>query len=398
MKKFLYYFIFSFICLGMLVSISEPVLASEDTPSVSAGEGDGEQVIRLMDQISRLNKANIQIRLSNLDSKQVVVQGDILVDNLRGDADFDLEFYSYQEPEPSKQNELPPVSHKHRIRFLTYRYFDLVYFNQVDFLWSTGFFDQAIFNDALRNQINDYRQTMTLVDPWELDKVKLSSRLLASLPLFPQESSVQHLTDNFLKTLGPETHILAERIDIPGDMFKQALGLLMNLDVELSIQPADHPAYPWEVKTSHRFQVKEDAGHLQLGVKAGQRLDSNFVEQLRPVEEDQDLDSGGSVEADATSFAYDVNFEFNSQDVTRKLTKVDLVFDSALKTYQADLEGIAEFIHLNIFNRGTASIDSAKYCLELSVTPSQQTIPEIADQQVLTNREFDYLLTELINH
>ncbi|MGO1558609.1 MAG: hypothetical protein ACTHX4_01345, partial [Ruoffia tabacinasalis] len=101
---------------------------------------------------------------------------------------------------------------------------------------------------------------------------------------------------------------------------------------------------------------------------------------------------------DNREFPADYQWESNisTNHVTDKLTKATISINPEVGSYNATLTGLYEQFVLNIFSNKTADIESFNYRLELTMTPSEEKIPEINELNKMTMSEFSYLMESVL--
>lgn len=329
---------------------------------------------QVLDKLEASDKYKITLRYMNVDSNKLLAEGEILADSISGDARLTFDIYEYGQDNTQSVSTYDIVS---------YREFSLAYINTINLLTDTGFFEQTYFPQNVQNQLNEFNNYYIAINQDELGSINMNEELIDNLLYFPDLSQIEDISTDDIYQLNDSTIIDMERLEIPRGFYQNAGSFSLNYSLNVGINESDDRHISYDVIPNQQFNITENSRGLTFQSTLSSQITDDLISSRR---------------LDNREFPADYQWESNisTNHVTDKLTKATISINPEVGSYNATLTGLYEQFMLNIFSNKTADIESFNYRLELSMTPSEEKIPEINELNKMTMSEFSYLMESVL--
>lgn len=329
---------------------------------------------QVLDKLEASDKYKITLRYMNVDSNKLLAEGEILADSISGDARLTFDIYEYGQDNTQSVSTYDIVS---------YREFSLAYINTINLLTDTGFFEQTYFPQNVQNQLNEFNNYYIAINQDELGSINMNEELIDNLLYFPDLSQIEDISTDNIYQLNDSTIIDMERLEIPRGFYQNAGSFSLNYSLNVDINESDDRHISYDVIPNQQFNITENSRGLTFQSTLSSQITDDLISSRR---------------LDNREFPADYQWESNisTNHVTDKLTKATISINPEVGSYNATLTGLYEQFMLNIFSNKTADIESFNYRLELSMTPSEEKIPEINELNKMTMSEFSYLMESVL--
>lgn len=329
---------------------------------------------QVLDKLEASDKYKITLRYMNVDSNKLLAEGEILADSISGDARLTFDIYEYGQDNTQSVSTYDIVS---------YREFSLAYINTINLLTDTGFFEQTYFPQNVQNQLNEFNNYYIAINQDELGSINMNEELIDNLLYFPDLSQIEDISTDDIYQLNDSTIIDMERLEIPRGFYQNAGSFSLNYSLNVDINESDDRHISYDVIPNQQFNITENSRGLTFQSTLSSQITDDLISSRR---------------LDNREFPADYQWESNisTNHVTDKLTKATISINPEVGSYNATLTGLYEQFMLNIFSNKTADIESFNYRLELSMTPSEEKIPEINELNKMTMSEFSYLMESVL--
>lgn len=329
---------------------------------------------QVLDKLEASDKYKITLRYMNVDSNKLLAEGEILADSISGDARLTFDIYEYGQDNTQSVSTYDIVS---------YREFSLAYINTINLLTDTGFFEQTYFPQNVQNQLNEFNDYYIAINQDELGSINMNEELIDNLLYFPDLSQIEDISTDDIYQLNDSTIIDMERLEIPRGFYQNAGSFSLNYSLNVDINESDDRHISYDVIPNQQFNITENSRGLTFQSTLSSQITDDLISSRR---------------LDNREFPADYQWESNisTNHVTDKLTKATISINPEVGSYNATLTGLYEQFMLNIFSNKTADIESFNYRLELSMTPSEEKIPEINELNKMTMSEFSYLMESVL--
>lgn len=329
---------------------------------------------QVLDKLEASDKYKITLRYMNVDSNKLLAEGEILADSISGDARLTFDIYEYGQDNTQSVSTYDIVS---------YREFSLAYINTINLLTDTGFFEQTYFPQNVQNQLNEFNNYYIAINQDELGSINMNEELIDNLLYFPDLSQIEDISTDNIYQLNDSTIIDMERLEIPRGFYQNAGSFSLNYSLNVDINESDDRHISYDVIPNQQFNITENSRGLTFQSTLSSQITDDLISSRR---------------LDNREFPADYQWESNisTNHVTDKLTKTTISINPEVGSYNATLTGLYEQFMLNIFSNKTADIESFNYRLELSMTPSEEKIPEINELNKMTMSEFSYLMESVL--
>lgn len=329
---------------------------------------------QVLDKLEASDKYKITLRYMNVDSNKLLAEGEILADSISGDARLTFDIYEYGQDNTQSVSTYDIVS---------YREFSLAYINTINLLTDTGFFEQTYFPQNVQNQLNEFNNYYIAINQDELGSINMNEELIDNLLYFPDLSQIEDISTDDIYQLNDSTIIDMERLEIPRGFYQNAGSFSLNYSLNVDINESDDRQISYDVIPNQQFNITENSRGLTFQSTLSSQITDDLISSRR---------------LDNREFPADYQWESNisTNHVTDKLTKATISINPEVGSYNATLTGLYEQFMLNIFSNKTADIESFNYRLELSMTPSEEKIPEINELNKMTMSEFSYLMESVL--
>lgn len=329
---------------------------------------------QVLDKLEASDKYKITLRYMNVDSNKLLAEGEILADSISGDARLTFDIYEYGQDNTQSVSTYDIVS---------YREFSLAYINTINLLTDTGFFEQTYFPQNVQNQLNEFNNYYIAINQDELGSINMNEELIDNLLYFPDLSQIEDISTDDIYQLNDSTIIDMERLEIPRGFYQNAGSFSLNYSLNVDINESDDRHISYDVIPNQQFNITESSRGLTFQSTLSSQITDDLISSRR---------------LDNREFPADYQWESNisTNHVTDKLTKATISINPEVGSYNATLTGLYEQFMLNIFSNKTADIESFNYRLELSMTPSEEKIPEINELNKMTMSEFSYLMESVL--
>lgn len=329
---------------------------------------------QVLDKLEASDKYKITLRYMNVDSNKLLAEGEILADSISGDARLTFDIYEYGQDNTQSVSTYDIVS---------YREFSLAYINTINLLTDTGFFEQRYFPQNVQNQLNEFNNYYIAINQDELGSINMNEELIDNLLYFPDLSQIEDISTDDIYQLNDSTIIDMERLEIPRGFYQNAGSFSLNYSLNVDINESDDRHISYDVIPNQQFNITENSRGLTFQSTLSSQITDDLISSRR---------------LDNREFPADYQWESNisTNHVTDKLTKATISINPEVGSYNATLTGLYEQFMLNIFSNKTADIESFNYRLELSMTPSEEKIPEINELNKMTMSEFSYLMESVL--
>lgn len=329
---------------------------------------------QVLDKLEASDKYKITLRYMNVDSNKLLAEGEILADSISGDARLTFDIYEYGQDNTQSVSTYDIVS---------YREFSLAYINTINLLTDTGFFEQTYFPQNVQNQLNEFNNYYIAINQDELGSINMNEELIDNLLYFPDLSQIKDISTDDIYQLNDSTIIDMERLEIPRGFYQNAGSFSLNYSLNVDINESDDRHISYDVIPNQQFNITENSRGLTFQSTLSSQITDDLISSRR---------------LDNREFPADYQWESNisTNHVTDKLTKATISINPEVGSYNATLTGLYEQFMLNIFSNKTADIESFNYRLELSMTPSEEKIPEINELNKMTMSEFSYLMESVL--
>ena len=329
---------------------------------------------QVLDKLEASDKYKITLRYMNVDSNKLLAEGEILADSISGDARLTFDIYEYGQDNTQSVSTYDIVS---------YREFSLAYINTINLLTDTGFFEQTYFPKNVQNQLNEFNNYYIAINQDELGSINMNEELIDNLLYFPDLSQIEDISTDDIYQLNDSTIIDMERLEIPRGFYQNAGSFSLDYRLNMDINESDDRHISYDVIPNQQFNITENSRGLTFQSTLSSQITDDLISSRR---------------LDNREFPADYQWESNisTNHVTDKLTKATISINPEVGSYNATLTGLYEQFMLNIFSNKTADIESFNYRLELSMTPSEEKIPEINELNKMTMSEFSYLMESVL--
>ncbi|MFL2136910.1 hypothetical protein ACEN33_10960 [Ruoffia sp. FAM 24228] len=329
---------------------------------------------QVLDKLEASDKYKITLRYMNVDSNKLLAEGEILADSISGDARLTFDIYEYGQDNTQSVSTYDIVS---------YREFSLAYINTINLLTDTGFFEQTYFPQNVQNQLNEFNNYYIAINQDELGSINMNEELIDNLLYFPDLSQIEDISTDDIYQLNDSTIIDMERLEIPRGFYQNAGSFSLNYSLNVDINESDDRHISYDVIPNQQFNITENSRGLTFQSTLSSQITDDLISSRR---------------LDNREFPADYQWESNisTNHVTDKLTKATISINPEVGSYNATLTGLYEQFVLNIFSNKTADIESFNYRLELTMTPSEEKIPEINELNKMTMSEFSYLMESVL--
>ena len=329
---------------------------------------------QVLDKLEASDKYKITLRYMNVDSNKLLAEGEILADSISGDARLTFDIYEYGQDNTQSVSTYDIVS---------YREFSLAYINTINLLTDTGFFEQTYFPQNVQNQLNEFNDYYIAINQDELGSINMNEELIDNLLYFPDLSQIEDISTDDIYQLNDSTIIDMERLEIPRGFYQNAGSFSLDYRLNMDINESDDRHISYDVIPNQQFNITENSRGLTFQSTLSSQITDDLISSRR---------------LDNREFPADYQWESNisTNNVTDKLTKATISINPEVGSYNATLTGLYEQFMLNIFSNKTADIESFNYRLELSMTLSEEKIPEINELNKMTMSEFSYLMESVL--
>ncbi|MGO1931701.1 MAG: hypothetical protein ACTH1A_06035 [Ruoffia tabacinasalis] len=329
---------------------------------------------QVLDKLEASDNYKITLRYMNVDSNKLLAEGEILADSISGDARLTFDIYEYGQDDTQSVSTYDIVS---------YREFSLAYINTINLLTDTGFFEQRYFPQNVQNQLNEFNDYYIAINQDELGSINMNEELIDNLLYFPDLSQIEDISTDDIYQLNDSTIIDMERLEIPRGFYQNAGSFSLNYSLNVDINESDDRHISYDVIPNQQFNITENSRGLTFQSTLSSQITDDLISSRR---------------LDNREFPADYQWESNisTNHVTDKLTKATISINPEVGSYNATLTGLYEQFMLNIFSNKTADIESFNYRLELTMTPSEEKIPEINELNKMTMSEFSYLMESVL--
>ena len=329
---------------------------------------------QVLDKLEASDKYKITLRYMNVDSNKLLAEGEILADSISGDARLTFDIYEYGQDNTQSVSTYDIVS---------YREFSLAYINTINLLTDTGFFEQTYFPQNVQNQLNEFNDYYIAINQDELGSINMNEELIDNLLYFPDLSQIEDISTDDIYQLNDSTIIDMERLEIPRGFYQNAGSFSLDYRLNMDINESDDRHISYDVIPNQQFNITENSRGLTFQSTLSSQITDDLISSRR---------------LDNREFPADYQWESNisTNHVTDKLTKATISINPEVGSYNATLTGLYEQFMLNIFSNKTADIESFNYRLELSMTLSEEKIPEINELNKMTMSEFSYLMESVL--
>ncbi|MFL2132036.1 hypothetical protein [Ruoffia sp. FAM 26254] len=329
---------------------------------------------QVLDKLEASDNYKITLRYMNVDSNKLLAEGEILADSISGDARLTFDIYEYGQDDTQSVSTYDIVS---------YREFSLAYINTINLLTDTGFFEQRYFPQNVQNQLNEFNDYYIAINQDELGSINMNEELIDNLLYFPDLSQIEDISTDNIYQLNDSTIIDMERLEIPRGFYQNSGSFSLDYRLNMDINESDDRHISYDVIPNQQFNITENSRGLTFQSTLSSQITDDLISSRR---------------LDNREFPADYQWESNisTNHVTDKLTKATISINPEVGSYNATLTGLYEQFMLNIFSNKTADIESFNYRLELSMTPSEEKIPEINELNKMTMSEFSYLMESVL--
>ncbi|HBY89081.1 MAG TPA: hypothetical protein DEO37_01290 [Aerococcaceae bacterium] len=329
---------------------------------------------QVLDKLEASDNYKIALRYMNVDSNKLLAEGEIIADSISGDARLTFDIYEYGQDDTQSISTYDIVS---------YREFSLAYINTINLLTDTGFFEQRYFPKNVQNKLNEYNDYYIAINQDELGSINMNEELIDNLLYFPDLSQIEDISTDNIYQLNDSTIIDMERLEIPRGFYQNAGSFSLDYRLNMDINESDDRHISYDVIPNQQFNITENSRGLTFQSILSSQITDDLISSRR---------------LDNREFPADYQWESNisTNHVTDKLTKATISINPEVGSYNATLTGLYEQFVLNIFSNKTADIESFNYRLELTMTPSEEKIPEINELNKMTMSEFSYLMESVL--
>ncbi|MFL2142513.1 hypothetical protein [Ruoffia sp. FAM 20857] len=329
---------------------------------------------QVLDKLEASDNYKIALRYMNVDSNKLLAEGEIIADSISGDARLTFDIYEYGQDDTQSISTYDIVS---------YREFSLAYINTINLLTDTGFFEQRYFPKNVQNKLNEYNDYYIAINQDELGSINMNEELIDNLLYFPDLSQIEDISTDNIYQLNDSTIIDMERLEIPRGFYQNAGSFSLDYRLNMDINESDDRHISYDVIPNQQFNITENSRGLTFQSTLSSQITDDLISSRR---------------LDNREFPADYQWESNisTNHVTDKLTKATISINPEVGSYNATLTGLYEQFVLNIFSNKTADIESFNYRLELTMTPSEEKIPEINELNKMTMSEFSYLMESVL--
>lgn len=329
---------------------------------------------QVLDKLEASDNYKIALRYMNVDSNKLLAEGEIIVDSISGDARLTFDIYEYGQDDTQSVSTYDIVS---------YREFSLAYINTINLLTDTGFFEQRYFTKNVQNKLNEYNDYYIAINQDELGSINMNDELIDNLLYFPDLSQIEDISTDNIYQLNDSTIIDMERLEIPRGFYQNSGSFSLNYSLNVDINESDDRHISYDVIPNQQFNITENSRGLTFQSTLSSQITDDLIFSRRM--DNQELPED-----------YQWKSNISTNHVIDKLTKTTISINPEVGSYNATLTGLYEQFMLNIFSNKTADIESFNYRLELSMTPSEEKIPEINELNKMTMSEFSYLMESVL--
>ena len=329
---------------------------------------------QVLDKLEASDNYKIALRYMNVDSNKLLAEGEIIVDSISGDARLTFDIYEYGQDDTQSVSTYDIVS---------YREFSLAYINTINLLTDTGFFEQRYFTKNVQNKLNEYNDYYIAINQDELGSINMNDELIDNLLYFPDLSQIEDISTDNIYQLNDSTIIDMERLEIPRGFYQNSGSFSLNYSLNVDINESDDRHISYDVIPNQQFNITENSRGLTFQSTLSSQITDDLIFSRRM--DNQELPED-----------YQWKSNISTNHVIDKLTKTTISINPEVGSYNATLTGLYEQFVLNIFSNKTADIESFNYRLELSMTPSEEKIPEINELNKMTMSEFSYLMESVL--
>ena len=211
----------------------------------------------------------------------------------------------------------------------------------------------------------------------------MNDELIDNLLYFPDLSQIEDISTDNIYQLNDSTIIDMKRLEIPRGFYQNAGSFSLNYSLNVDINESDDRHISYNVIPNQQFNITENSRGLTFQSTLSSQITDDLIFSRRM--DNQELPED-----------YQWKSNISTNHVTDKLTKATISINPEVGSYNATLTGLYEQFMLNIFSNKTADIESFNYRLELSMTPSEEKIPEINELNKMTMSEFSYLMESVL--
>ena len=249
-----------------------------------------------------------------------------------------------------------------------------------------AFFNQPYFNLEVHEKIADLKDKFVAIESSELNRVNLQRDPFKTLLMLPDLNRLSRISAERLYQVNDLYLLSLERLEIPEYLFRHSNNFGFDFHLGMDILPADDTDthINWNVNSEQRFEISERDNSLNFKVA----VDSDLSDFMLP-------QAPEGVERTNEDFSRQMSLD--NDVMLDKLTKVNMVYNSATQSYRISLVGIVEQIEFNLFSDEAAGLETTEYRLDYTLKPIETEIPRLDELDKMTASEADYLLEEFLN-
>lgn len=331
--------------------------------------------VKALGNLETLEHYQIHYKLTDTQTDETVAEGQFAGNQSDGDLMGRLAYYF---PDASPQ--------QYDYEFISYRHFDLAYVKTFELLDSMAFFNQPYFNLEVHEKIADLKDKFVAIESSELNRVNLQRDPFKTLLMLPDLNRLSRISADRLYQVNDLYLLSLERLEIPEYLFRHSNNFGFDFHLGMDILPADDTDthINWNVNSEQRFEISERDNSLNFKVA----VDSDLSDFMLP-------QAPEGVERTNEDFSRQMSLD--NDVMLDKLTKVNMVYNSATQSYRISLVGIVEQIEFNLFSDEAAGLETTEYRLDYTLKPIETEIPRLDELDKMTASEADYLLEEFLN-
>lgn len=271
----------------------------------------------------------------------------------------------------------------YQLNLLGYNNFELAYTDQFAFLDSMAFFDKPHFSFDFDKHINPYLDYYLEIDT--INRNNLSEPLLEQLLLLPDLERLLQISPAKVHRIKDNYFISLERLEIPDLLMRRNDLLRQVITSSISMNPSTVDPDVFEVNLTNSIDLNVHNRGLDFELN----YQSILADELLP----------NYYNAEEYNAINRVNSELyvKTSDIIDKITNVRIAYNDTTGRFHITLLGITENFQLNLFTSNTANFKSYEFQIDFSIQPTDKEIVKLDDIQRMSEKEFNYILTELIN-
>ncbi|UUX33815.1 hypothetical protein [Fundicoccus culcitae] len=271
----------------------------------------------------------------------------------------------------------------YQLQLLGFNNFELAYINQFGFLDSLAFFNKPHFPFDFDESLTEYQDYMLEVEV--INRNNLDSPLLEQLLLLPDFDKLSQVSPSMVHRIDDYYILNLERLEIP-DLLMRGHDLLnQKINSSITVNNNSSNSQLYDVVLSNSLDLSVQNRGLDFELNYETQLSDDLLPSYYYPEEYNSVNR--------------VNTELyvKTSDIIDKITNVRITYNERTQRFHITLLGITENFNLNLFTSDSANFRSYEFQIDYIIQPSDYQLAELDDFQRMSEKEFNFILTNKIN-